>query len=111
MEQILEKNKKAHAALKGDLNLKNVMQTPRLVKVVVSTGVGKIKDKKRLELITDRLARVTGQKVATRGAKKAIATFKSRIGDTVGYQVTLRGARMVGFLDRLLNVSLPRTKD
>lgn len=111
MDQIKEKNVKVFKALKDELHLKNPMQAPRLVKVVVSTGVGKIKDKKRLELIIDRLAKITGQKTVPRGAKKAIATFKSRLGDIVGYQTTLRGKRMEGFLDRFLNVSLPRTKD
>jgi len=111
MEQLKVKTEKAFKALEKELQLKNPMQTPRLVKVVVSSGVGKIKDKKRLELIIDRLSKITGQKAVQRGAKKAIATFKSRVGDIVGYQTTLRGARMVGFLDKLLNVSLPRTKD
>jgi large subunit ribosomal protein L5 len=87
------------------------MQVPRLQKVIVSTGVGSVKDKKRVELITDRLVKITGQKPAPRLAKKAIATFKSRQGDVVGLQITLRGARMRGFLERLLNISLPRTKD
>ena len=57
------------------------------------------------------MARITGQKAAPRGAKVSIATFKSREGDVVGYQVTLRGARMLDFLDRLINIALPRTKD
>lgn len=111
MEQVKEKTAKAFGALKGTLHYKNPMQAPRLEKVVVSVGVGSLKDKKRLELITDRLAKITGQKPVARGAKKAIATFKTRLGDTVGYQVTLRGPKMIGFLDKFLNVSLPRTKD
>jgi large subunit ribosomal protein L5 len=111
MQQVKEKSTKAFDSLKGSLKLENVMETPRLVKVVVSAGVGSVKDKKRLELIVDRLTRITGQKPSPRPAKKAIATFKTRIGDIVGYQVTLRGARMIGFLDKFLNVALPRTKD
>jgi large subunit ribosomal protein L5 len=111
MEQIKEKTAKAFNALKGKLHYTNPMQAPRLVKIVVSTGVGSLKDKKKLELILDRLSKITGQKASPRGAKKAIATFKSRIGDIVGYQVTLRGSRMNGFLDKFLNVALPRTKD
>ena len=59
----------------------------------------------------DRLARITGQKALTRGAKISIASFKSREGDTVGYQVTLRGERMHDFLEKLIHISLPRTKD
>src|SRR3989344_1673018 len=69
------------------------------------------KDKKRVELNVDRLARITGQAPAVRGAKKAVANFKSRIGDLVGYQVTLRGARMQAFFDKLIHVVLPRVKD
>jgi len=90
---------------------KNLMQTPKLMKVVVSAGVGSFKDKNKFKIVEDRLARITGQKVARRGAKVSIATFKSRTGDTVGYQVTLRGARMYDFLERLVNLALPRTKD
>jgi large subunit ribosomal protein L5 len=99
-------------ALKGDMGYTSVMQAPRITKVVVSIGVGKVnKDKKRLELIVDRLARITGQSPAPRGAKKSIANFKSRAGDIVGYQVTLRGARMQAFLSKLINIVLPRVKD
>jgi large subunit ribosomal protein L5 len=99
-------------ALKDELELKNVMQTPRVLKVVVSTGVGKVnKDKKRMDLIRDRLARITGQAPATRAAKKSIANFKSRTGDTVGFQVTLRGERARSFLDKLVHIVFPRTKD
>ena len=66
---------------------------------------------KKIELIADRLAKITGQKPAVRVTKKAIATFKTRQGDPVGYQITLRGPRMMEFLDRLIHISLPRTKD
>jgi len=106
-----EKQSKAFEALKKEFGYVNVMQGPRLVKVVVSTGVGSLKDKKKLELIAERLSRITGQKAAPRLAKKAVATFKTRQGDMVGYQVTLRGPRMFAFLDKLLNITLPRTKD
>ena len=87
------------------------LATPRLVKVVVSSGTGKAKDKKRNDLVSDRLAKITGQKPAPRGAKKSIASFKTRTGDVIGMQVTLRGERMFGFLDKLLHVALPRTRD
>ncbi len=106
-----EKRADSFKALKVPFSYTNVMQAPRLVKVVVSTGVGSAKDKKRLELIANRLAVITGQKASPRAAKKSIATFKSRQGDVVGYQVTLRGKHMEGFLDKLLSVTLPRTKD
>jgi large subunit ribosomal protein L5 len=90
----------------------NVMQTPKIEKVVVASGIGKVaKEKGKLELIADRIAKITGQKPVTRGAKKAIATFKTRVGDPVGYQVTLRGKRAEDFLNRLIHIALPRTKD
>ena len=103
---------KTFDALKNEFGYKSVMQTPRVIKVVVSTGVGKVnKDKKRTDLIVDRLTRITGQVPAPRAAKKAIANFKSRVGDVVGYQVTLRGNRAKAFLDKLIHIVFPRTKD
>ncbi len=101
----------AYDALKADFNYKSKMQAPKIEKVIVSVGVGSLQDKKKQELIADRLAKITGQKPAKRNAKKSIATFKVREGDLSGYQITLRGKRMVDFLDRLLNIALPRTKD
>lgn len=106
-----ELEKKAFDSLKGDFKYKNALQAPRLVKAVISTGVGKVKDKKKLEIIEDRLAKITGQKAAPRGAKKSIASFKVRQGDVVGYQVTLRGARMYDFVNKLVHIALPRTRD
>ncbi len=112
MELLQDKQAKSFAALKGDFGWTNAMQAPQLKKVVVSVGVGRMtKDKGKVELVADRLAKITGQKPATRGAKKAISTYKTRIGDLVGYQITLRGARMYDFLNRLVHVALPRTKD
>ncbi len=109
VKEILEQDR---AALQTAIGATNVMALPRLTQVVISTGVGKVnKDKKRLELVVDRLSRITGQKPASRGAKKSIAAFKSRQGDVVGYAVTLRGARMYGFVDKLLNAALPRIRD
>ena len=102
---------KTFEALKGALGYTNIMQAPKVLKVVVSTGTGNAKDQKRRDLIVERLARITGQAPAVRTAKKSIATFKIRTGDIVGYQVTLRGARMQAFLDKLIHVVLPRTKD
>lgn len=87
------------------------MQAPKIMKVVISCGIGSIKDKKKVELIADRLSKITGQKPARKGAKISIAAFKVREGDPVGMQVTLRGSRMYDFLDRLVNIALPRTKD
>ena len=106
-----EQEKKSFAALKAEFGYTNVMQAPKVTKVIISTGVGKIKDKNKIALIQDRLAAITGQKAAPRAAKKSIATFKVRKGDIVGYQVTLRGARMYDFLDKLIHIALPRTRD
>ncbi len=111
MNNLKEKINKSFAVLKAERGYKNPMQAPRVLKVVVSTGVGSFKDKAKFKIVEDRLARITGQKAAPRGAKISIATFKSRTGDIVGYQVTLRGNRMYDFLDRLNNIALPRTKD
>ena len=107
-----EQQKTTFEGLKSEMGWSNLMQAPKVEKVVVSVGVGKmIKEKGKLELIADRLGKITGQKAVTRGAKKAIATFKTRIGDTVGYQTTLRGKRAEDFLNRLVHIALPRTKD
>lgn len=111
MEPIKEKQKKAYDALKGAFGYKNKMAAPKIVKVVVSSGTGSSKDKARNGLVMDRLAKITGQKPAPRGAKKSIASFKVRQGDTVGFMVTLRGGRMYGFLDKLVNVAIPRMRD
>jgi large subunit ribosomal protein L5 len=108
---IRELDKNSFVALKGTFGFTNPMQAPRLMKVVISTGIGSVKDKKKIELIADRLAKITGQKPAMRGSKKSIASFKVRTGDPVGYQITLRGKRMTDFLDRLIHIALPRTKD
>lgn len=111
MSSVIEQCGTVFDALKGKFNYSNVFQAPRLEKIVISTGTGKIDDKNKVALIQDRLARVTGQKAAPRGAKKSIASFKLREGDIIGYQVTLRGARMRDFLDRFIHVALPRTRD
>ncbi len=105
------KVKEAFGALKGDFGYRSAMQAPRIEKVVVSVGVGSIKDEKRRDFIAGRLARITGQAPAIRSAKKSIATFKIRAGDPAGFQVTLRGARMNAFLDKLIHIVLPRVKD
>jgi len=106
-----EKVNKSFKDLKETLKLKNVMQAPKIMKVVVNSGVGSMVDKKKIDIVLDRLAKITGQKPIKRGAKKSIATFKSREGDIVGVQATLRGEKMWSFLDRLFNIALPRTKD
>ncbi|HEY0220674.1 MAG TPA: 50S ribosomal protein L5 [Candidatus Paceibacterota bacterium] len=111
MKTIKEKVKESYKALSGDFGYKNAMQAPRVQKVVVSAGVGSFRDKKKIDVAIDRVSKITGQKPVRKGAKVSIANFKTRQGDTVGLQVTLRGERMYDFLDRLINLSLPRTKD
>ena len=106
-----ERQQTAYLALAEQFGYTSPMQSPRIMKAVVSTGVGKKRDKKQLELIEDRLAKITGQKPAQRGARLSIAAFKVREGDTVGLQVTLRGARMYDFVDKLIHIALPRTRD
>lgn len=111
MKTIAEKIQETFKAIKEKLKIDNPMEAPRVEKVVVSTGVGSLKDKKKTELIVDRLSRITGQKPSFNKAKKSIASFKLREGDVIGYQVTLRGKRMNDFLDKFINIALPRTKD
>jgi len=111
MKTVKQKQKEAFEVLKAEFGYTNVMQSPRLLKAVLSSGVGSFKDKKKIDIVKDRLAKIAGQKVATKGAKKSIASFKVREGDPVGTQVTLRGDRMFSFVDKLLNIALPRTKD
>lgn len=106
-----DKSKQAFGALKGSFGYTSLMQTPRVLKVVLSTGVNASHDKKKRELIVDRLAKFSGQAPASRQARKSIATFKVRRGDIVGYQVTLRGERMRSFLDKLVHIVLPRVRD
>lgn len=111
METLKNKTTKAFDALKADYGYKSIMQSPKINKVVINVGVGSFRDKNKFKIVEDRLAKITGQKASERTAKIAIANFKSRRGDTVGYQVTLRGARMYDFLERLIHIALPRTKD
>ncbi|MBU1046758.1 50S ribosomal protein L5 [Patescibacteria group bacterium] len=109
---IKEKQNQTFETLKSEFGYKNKMQTPKLEKVILNVGTGSSRNTKdRDALILDRLTKITGQKPAVRKAKKSIAAFKLRDGENVGYQVTLRGDRMFGFLDKLINISIPRTKD
>jgi large subunit ribosomal protein L5 len=88
------------------------MQTPRLEKIIVSMGVGEaIQNKKLLDAAVDDLTLITGQRAVKTKARKSIANFKIREGQEIGVKVTLRGAMMYEFLDRLVNVALPRVKD
>lgn len=98
-------------ALRARFGYKNIMAVPRIEKVVVNAGVGRFREEKQQEEIQKYIMLITGQKAARRGARQAIASFKTRRGLTVGYQVTLRGKRMHDFLSRLINIALPRTRD
>lgn len=99
--------------LRDELGLANVNQVPRLEKIVLSSGIGKHKDDKRHhEIVVNTLRKITGQQPVDRMAKKSIAGFKIRAGlNRVGVSVTLRGNSMYEFVDRLVNVSLPRVRD
>jgi large subunit ribosomal protein L5 len=95
-----------------EFGYKTPMQTPKLEKIVVSMGVGEaLQNKKLLDAAIDDLTLITGQKAVKTKAKKSIANFKIRSGQEIGAKVTLRGTMMYEFLDRLVNVALPRVKD
>src|SRR6056297_2601154 len=112
METITQKMKNAFDALKEKSGYTNIMQTPRLEKIVVSVGTGSFRDNKdKVAVVEDRLKKITGQYPAPRAARKSIATFKLREGDKIGFQITLRGERMKHFLDKLIHIALPRMKD
>jgi large subunit ribosomal protein L5 len=99
-------------ALQKEFGYKNVMAVPRISKVVVNMGLGDAtQNVKVIDTGADELARITGQKAAVRRAKKSIAQFKVREGMPIGAMVTLRGDRMYEFLDRLMNIALPRVRD
>lgn len=105
-------NDKFVAELEKDLGLTNVHQVPRLDKIVVNVGLGKAKDdKKVIEAATNTLTKITGQKPVQTYAKKSIAGFKLREGNMIGLKVTLRGDLMYEFLDRVVNIVLPRLRD
>jgi large subunit ribosomal protein L5 len=110
---VKEKEAEAFLKMKDVFGYKNKMAAPRIKKVVVNTGTGTLmkKDKNKNDAIGDRISKITGQKVSLRGAKQSISSFKIRQGDPVGVMVTMRGSRMYAFLEKLINVALPRTKD
>ena len=98
--------------LQKEYSFSSVMQVPRIAKIVVNIGLGEAKDNpKVLEAATGDLATITGQRPVLTKARKSIANFKLREGVTIGTKVTLRGEKMWSFLDRLINVALPRVRD
>lgn len=113
MERLQEQyNKEIVPALKQNFGFKNVMQVPRILKVMVSVGIGKFKeDKKRIDAIIEDLSKITGQAPIKNKARKSISGFKVRENQVVGLTCTLRGYRMYSFLDKLINVALPRVRD
>jgi len=99
-------------ALQQEFGYRNVMEVPRIVKVVVNVGLGEaLQNAKALDAASNDIMLITGQKPIVRKARKSIATFKLREGNPIGIKVTLRGDRMYDFLDRLMNIALPRLRD
>jgi large subunit ribosomal protein L5 len=113
MSRLKEKyQKEVVPALTKEFGYKNVMAVPRIHKIVVNMGLGEAtSNAKIVDTGSDELARITGQKPVTRRAKKSIAAFKVRKGMPIAAMVTLRGARMWEFLDRLTSIALPRVRD
>lgn len=99
-------------AMQQEFEYQNVMEVPRIVKVVVNVGLGEaLQNAKALDAASNDIMLITGQKPIVRKARKSIATFKLREGNPIGIKVTLRGNRMYDFLDRLMSVALPRVRD
>jgi len=113
MERLQEQyNKKIIPALQEKFGFKNVMQAPRIVKIVLNVGLGKIKeDKKKIDQTAEDLKKISGQALVKTKARKSISGFKVRENQVVGITCTLRGFRMYSFLDKLINVALPRVRD
>jgi large subunit ribosomal protein L5 len=107
-----EYKERVMAALTEEFGYKNVMQVPKLEKIVVSRGVGAaVADKKLIDHAVEEMTLITGQKAVSTISKKDVATFKLRKGMPIGAKVTLRGERMYEFLDRLITAALPRVRD
>lgn len=105
-------NQQLSKELMDELKLDNLLEVPRLEKIVVSAGLGRAKDEKRiLEVASNTLRKITGQQPVETIAKKSIASFKLREGNKVGLKVTLRDERMYEFADRFINIILPRLRD
>lgn len=107
-----EYKSKVVPALKEEFSYKNVMQVPRLEKIILSRGVGSaVSDKKLIDYSVDEFTKITGQKPVATMSKKDVASFKLRKGMPIGVKVTLRGERMYEFLDRFITTALPRVRD
>jgi large subunit ribosomal protein L5 len=105
-------SKEVRQKLQSEFGIKNVMAVPKIEKIVLNMGVGEaIANAKVLDSAVDELTQIAGQKPVIRKAKKSIASFKLRAGVPIGTSVTLRGDKMYEFLDRLINIALPRVRD
>ena len=105
-------SKEVRHKLQNEFGIKNVMAVPKIEKIVLNMGVGEaIANAKVLDSAVDELTQIAGQKPVIRKAKKSIASFKLRAGVPIGTSVTLRGEKMYEFLDRLINIALPRVRD
>ena len=113
MSRLKEKyQKEIVPAMKAKFGYRNNLAVPKILKVTVNTGIGKYRQEaKALEEISGDMTTITGQKAVATTAKKAISTFKTRVGQEVGFRVTLRGQKMYDFIDRLISLALPRTRD
>lgn len=112
MARLKDKYLSLKPALQSELGIENPMQIPALEKIIISVGTGfAMKDNKLIKNIEDTITKIAGQKASTILAKRSVAGFKVREGMPVGVRVTLRGANMYNFLDRLVSIALPRVKD
>lgn len=112
MARLKDKYLSLKPALQSELGIENPMQIPALEKIIISVGTGfAMKDNKLIKNIEDTITKIAGQKASTILARRSVAGFKVREGMPVGVRVTLRGANMYNFLDRLVSIALPRVKD
>ncbi|MBD3793154.1 MAG: 50S ribosomal protein L5 [Campylobacterales bacterium] len=112
MSRMKQKYNDIVPALREELGIQNAMQTPKLEKIVISVGAGKEgKDNKLIQNMADTISLIAGQKAVIVHAKKSVAGFKAREGSPSGIKVTLRGANMYNFFDKLVSIALPRVKD
>ena len=113
MANLKEKyNKELRSSLKDQLGIQNIMAVPKLTKVVINMGVGEAaNDKKHLESALDHLTLIAGQKPIVTKARQSVASFKIREGWPLGCKVTLRGSKMYDFVERLINIAIPRERD
>ncbi len=112
MSRLKEKYQSIIPALREELAIENVMQTPKLEKIVISVGAGEEgRDSKLIKNMADTISLIAGQKAVITLAKKSVAGFKAREGSPSGIKVTLRGENMYNFLDKLISIALPRVKD